>query len=88
MRARDFIFSAFRVFDRRQVDGGRRKSHWLFGKDTWGMVIAEVCVWEVVRFSGNVVVERYVDAEWQVPERHDARAPNIRCWVSDPFSVF
>ena len=52
------------------------------------MVIAEVCAWEVVRFSGNVVVDRYVDGEWQVSECHDARAPNIQCWVSDSFSVF
>ena len=53
-------------------------------KDAWGMAMAR----EVARYSGNVVVESYVDGEWHELERYDARAANIRCWVSDPFRVF
>ena len=79
LRARDFDFPAFSVFDSGNVDGSPRNSQWLYGQDAWSMAVGEFCAREVVCSSGNMVVECYVDGAWSVSERYDARAPNIRC---------
>ena len=64
LSAGKFEFAAFCVFWVWYINWICSYSHGFDGKNAWSVSVVEVCSWEMVMFSWNMIAKCYVDGEW------------------------